>query len=99
MKNALKEAFNVIIEKRVEGEAFAMARQTAEYCETEKQIDGSFEDLRASLDNENQINLLLELEEGWNRQKALQLEYAYRQGLEDSVVLQDVLKKYEQIGK
>lgn len=63
MKNALKEAFNVIIEKRVEGEAFAKAKQTAEYCATEKQIDGSFEDLKASFETEDQVNLLLKLEE------------------------------------
>lgn len=99
MKNALKEAFNVIIEKRVEGEAFAKAKQTAAYCETEKQIDRSFEDLKASFDTENQMNLLLELEEAWNRQKSLYLEYAYRQGLEDSMVLQDVLKKHEHLLK
>lgn len=43
--------------------------------------------------------MLLELEEAWNSQKALYLEYAYRQGLEDSQALQDMLNKYECIVK
>lgn len=97
MENALKQAFNVIIEKRVEGAAFTKFKKTPEYSETEKRIDEVFQNLKESFSTDQQTKMLLELEDAWNSQKAFYLEYAYQQGLEDSVVLQDVLKKYEHL--
>lgn len=86
MKNGkfLKTGINVIIEKRVEGEAFEKLKQNPKFDKTEKWIDESFESLKATFHTEKQGEMLLELEEAWNSQKALYLEYAYRQGLEDS---------------
>ena len=99
MEDALKQAFNVIIEKRVEGVAFTKFKQTPEYADTEKRIDEGFESLKESFTTDEQWKILLELEDAWNSQKAHYLDYAYRQGLEDSVVLQEVLKKYEYVVK
>lgn len=52
MENSLKQGFNVIIEKRVEGEAFEKLKQNPKLDKTEKWIDESFESLKATFHTE-----------------------------------------------
>lgn len=99
MENTIKQAVNKIIGKRVEDAAYLKVKESYPYTEVEKRIDEGFEKLKTSFTAENQKKLLLELEDAWNLQQALRLEYAYRQGLEDSMVLQDMLKTYEHLVK
>lgn len=99
MENVLKHAFNLIIEERVKGTALVKDNQTPAFTETNKIFNETLSRLKESFTTEEQGKRFQEVEEAWMNQKTLSLHHAYRQGLEDSVVLQDVLKKYERLAK
>ncbi|TWT01853.1 hypothetical protein [Planomicrobium sp. CPCC 101079] len=99
MENVLTQAFNGIIKERVEDTAFLKVEQTPEYAELDERITEGLHRLKDSFTTDEQRRRLQELEEAWACQKALYLNHAYRQGLVDSNVLQDVLRKYEHIAK
>lgn len=93
-KNVFQEALSVIVEERVNKVAANKAQKDSTYQKLEDECSTLLKMLGESLTTEEQRVLLNRLEENWNAAEDLMREYAYRQGIEDSAMLHQELRRF-----
>jgi len=93
-RNVVKRAFDEIFNERVHQVAYKKCTDDPEHYEAKIKATGLFKLLMDSLESEKQQDLLRDLECEWNLSGSVFLEYAYRQGLEDSQMIHNELSKY-----
>lgn len=89
MVDTIKQAFDAIIEDRVDGVAYRTMQASPEYQEIEGHVVHLFDQLNASLTTDEQKRMLDDMSSAMNTRESLYLEYAYRQGLKDSQELNE----------
>lgn len=92
-RNAINKLFDQLFMERVHHVALKSMQQDAEYKQTFNKVLGVFELLRESLNETDQLVLFEKLEESQNALVAVQMEYAYIQGIKDSQQIKKQLKK------
>lgn len=90
-RNAISKLFDQVFMERVHHVALKHMQEDAEYKQSYNKVHGVLELLRESLKESDQIVLLEKLEESQNALIAIQMEYAYIQGIKDSPALQEQL--------
>lgn len=93
-KNIFQEALSLIVEERVHKVAANKAQQDPTYQKLDDECSTLLKLLSAALTTEEQRLLLSRLEENWNAAEDLMREYAYRQGIEDSAMLHQELRRF-----
>jgi hypothetical protein len=93
-KTAVERAFIGLMEERIHQVAREKAMNDPEYASADGRKSSIFERLRDSLTTEKQRSLLDDLEGAWTYAGGLMQEFAYRQGIEDSPMIHNELKKF-----
>ncbi|QUP88696.1 hypothetical protein KD909_15145 (plasmid) [Exiguobacterium sp. PFWT01] len=92
-RNAINKLFDQLFMERVHHVALKTMQEDMEYKRAFNKVMGVFELLRESLSEADQLVLFEKLEESQNELIAVQMEYAYIQGIKDSEQIQEQLKK------
>lgn len=92
-RNAINKLFDQLFMERVHHVALKSMKKDEEYNRAFNKALGVFELLRESLDGADQLVLFEKLEESQNALVAVQMEYAYIQGIKDSQQIKQQLQK------
>ncbi|MBW8349611.1 hypothetical protein K0H71_09155 [Bacillus sp. IITD106] len=94
-KNVIHKAFtDVVFVERVHQEAYKKCLEDTEYQLATEDAARLLRQLKETLSNNEQKKLLDELESTGDRMYSPFLEYCYCQGIEDSEMIHNQLKKY-----
>ncbi|WP_138091054.1 hypothetical protein [Halalkalibacterium halodurans] len=93
-KTVIEKAFICIMEERIHQVAREKAANDPEYTSADVKRTTAFNQLRDALTTKTQRTLLDDLEGAWIFTGALLQEFAYRQGIEDSFMIHQELKKF-----
>ncbi|MBP3041644.1 hypothetical protein J9303_19570 [Bacillaceae bacterium Marseille-Q3522] len=91
--NVVQKAFDTISAERVHQIAYRKTAADPGYIAARERAEAVFDELKDSLGEETQKKLLFELETAFNDKDSFLIEYAYRQGLEDSTMIHKELSK------
>lgn len=93
-KNIFQQMFSTLVEDRANKEVLHKALENPIYLKVQDESSGLLKLLREKLTTDEQRILLDKLESLWNSEEDILREYAYRQGIQDSVMLHHELQEF-----